>query len=108
MPTKVKNNKQKNGSKHLTADQLERLLKKRDEEKAKENGQVIGGIFVFVIVVILLVGVGFGIYYGIHYLKTNRDKERLTKAYESCLTMYGSGDNRCNEIYIKLKLLDEK
>lgn len=84
--------KQKETTSSLTAKQLERLLQKRDEEKAKENGQVVGGIFVFVIIVALLVGAGFGVY----YLIRNRNEDRAIKGYKSCYALYGDSD-RCED-----------
>ena len=88
-----KNNKNKKEEHDLTAKQLEHLLQKREEEKAKENGQVVGGIFVFAIIIALLVGAGFGIY----YLIGNRNEDRVIKGYKSCYVLYGDSD-RCEDL----------
>lgn len=92
MPANSRKTSKSKKDKALTAKQLEHLLQKREEEKAKENGQVVGGIFVFVIIVALLIGAGFGVYYFIR----NRNEDRAIKGYKSCYALYGDSD-RCED-----------
>lgn len=103
MTDKVKkiNKSQKNQT--LTTKQLERLLKKREEEKAKENSQIIGGVFMFIIIVALLIGAGFGIYYGISHLYNGREEKRLTEAYKACYRLDDLDTLHCRDIKEQLK-----
>lgn len=97
---KTKSGNKEKETPSLTAKQLERILQERDEKKAKENGETIGGVLVFIIIVAALIGAGFGI----HHLVRHWNEDEAKKAYKSCWLVYGDSD-RCEGM--KHKLTDD-
>lgn len=83
----------------ITTKQLEQLLKRREEE----NGQVIGGVFMFIIFIALIIGAGFGIYYGLSSLRNNREERRLTEAYKACYRLNALDSLQCRDIIEQLQ-----
>lgn len=75
----------------ITAKQLERILRERDEEKGRESDQVLGGVFMFIIIVVII---GVGIYFLVDFLnnKSKGGSSSSTDWNAYCRDMFPDND----------------